>query len=242
MKTQKLMTKLFGGLLILFALSCSEQEFPQLNNITSEPGSLVVTANTPHISLSLDKSNYSNTLYINPNIKRYYLKAGNSFFSKKWDAKVRFCPGGNCSTATWSTVSPWKGDIWGTYRTDALGVARIDFEHQLQVGTYQAKFKPHQSTNGWSNQVNIVYSVTPEAIFTELTEYLIPNQDDIFIYNTTNYLTANSPVASKTRLQIEKDRNWCGYKVRPWRFTKSHSSGYWNPSAQVDDRYRGLSD
>jgi hypothetical protein len=85
----------------------------------------------------------------------------------------------------------------------------------------------------WSNEISYVVN-NQDEILDDLSQYIIYNPGYTYTYRTTNHLLN---VTGTTRLQIEAERDICGIRVRPWRFTKDKLELYWRPGFNQNLRW-----
>ena len=229
------MTKTFLMYTMLFAMlatACGELEMDDINKSIEQKNSISASSNngiTPLVSLSLDGISFGQSITINPSYSRYYLNAP-VFPSTNLEVRSRYCNSGDCSDKPWTVMAPWKDTHWGWYRTDAAGRARIDFDVQsLNAKRYEAQVRPYGSGWAWSNTIIVNVDETPTGSEVDLAQYLDFQPGDTYLFTSKTRTAPGVYQYGNTRLQIEEDRIWCGYNVRPWRFTKDKYYSYWDP-------------
>ena len=174
------------------------------------------------VLLSRDGLNLSTQINLLTTGARYYFHT-NAGCSTNLEVQYRFCPldDPQCSSP-WNEVAPW-----GEYRTDALGLARIDYDATIPVGYHFARFRPLGSEYEWSNIVRVRMEEEAEPALTDIEAYIIQVPGYVYVYETINRHSGDE--VNQTRIQIEEERDWCQYRVRPWRITKDDHDAYWAP-------------
>lgn len=170
-----------------------------------------------------------------------------------FEAQGKYCNPQTNKCTDWKELKPWF-----SYRSDNIGIARIDFANSSS-GIYIGKFRPLNSNASWSNEVVVkVDNENPPADIglsssvpvvgqslprsqvqeqslinnIDLSKYFMFNPGNTWIYQSKNYISGVTypGVIGTTRLQIEADRLMCGLTIRPLRFTKDNPTAYWNPT------------
>jgi hypothetical protein len=171
---------------------------------------------------------------------RYYLHvtANDKPCATNFDVYSNYCDLKNICTG-WHERKPWF-----TYRSDANGIARIDYNDfvktPMKPGVYKAKYRPTGSNIPYGNEVTVnipaynqnslmkLSTGTPDGLnaVSDISQYFNGKPGYTFLYTTHNYITNKT---GNTRLQIEEEINTCGYRLMPWRFTKDAIDAYHYP-------------
>lgn len=197
------------------------------------------TCGIANASVSIDGISYSKEVDLAKNYARLYLKLTDNIDKSTPCAEIELalmsfkCEDINkLSTCIYDE----KLDNWGPFTTDINGVARIDSEiFGKAPGQYKFQFKEADTLYAWSSPVDVVINENDGVVSksTNLEEYIVYNEGDIFSYISKSYLSTNNrliiPKIGTTRIEIEKDTYWGDNLVRPWRVLKDDPSLYWHP-------------
>lgn len=179
------------------------------------------------VSVSPDGVNFQHSITLPSKAVKYYVKVtdgSGSTCSTNFDANSQYCSPTN-SCESYGVASPW-----GVYRSNVSGIARIDLDSPINDGTYNSQFRIAGTNNSWSNQISIIVGGVNNNPTVDFSEYFPSKPGFLYMFNSTNY-AANAPgdiKTGKTRLQIEREVDWCSFKTTPWRFTKDSAYAYWS--------------
>jgi len=195
------------------------------------------------LQVSYDKINKSARAILPKGVPtRYYLHVNNSngsvcsgnfdvyACSEPYDSRYPTTPGTTCNlSANWRTYAPW-----GTYRSNASGIARIDWDKWSSSNTnrvFWMKIRPAGTNYEWSNLVSqYVNGPTPVSNI-DTTSYWNSQPGYIWVYKNTNNISDITPPGPLlTRIQVEEPTQVCnnGIISTPWRITKNHPNAYWD--------------
>ena len=68
----------------------------------------------------------------------------------------------------------------------------------------------------------------------DFTQYFPATPGMVYDFRSLNHRTGT---IGQTRIELEAETDWCGLRVRPWRFTKSATDLYWAPGLDLDLRW-----
>lgn len=169
---------------------------------------------------------------------KYYLHvtdANKSDCSTSFDVYVQSCPAGVCQA--WKEVNNW-----GTYRSDAKGIARIDLTSEEgwpdnYLSNFKVRIAGSDTSWGSTNAVSLKYQKTGfdptlESTNFSMLDYFVQKPGWSYLYKGTN---ENFGTTGTAMIQFEQMVETCGLPLQVWRYTRSNKDVYINPRFRKND-------
>ncbi|MFW5719406.1 MAG: hypothetical protein ACOCXT_00035 [Candidatus Dojkabacteria bacterium] len=145
-------------------------------------------------------------------------------YSGELDVKLNLCEYLESTSETCRTTEgKWMNAVQGKVVVDG------NLLKDVQLGSYEAVFRPSGSDWEWSNPITV--NIDPY----DMSKYWMNEPGNYWLYDSTDYYKWEKKITIRTpanksvtaKIEIEAPEKICDVTSTPWRFTKSGHAGYW---------------